>query len=118
MLTGIIVGAIIGLLIVNVIIGFLTLNLHSLKGYDGGFLVGLFLGIIGLLYSVGLPDVSRKKLTQDASGATIIDSVDNGTDNDSNKDSEESKYSICPECGFPVYDDETHCSNCGKEKIL
>lgn len=27
---------------------------------------------------------------------------------------EEKQYRLCPFCGYPVYDDETACANCGK----
>ena len=40
-----------------IISGILCMNLHAKKGYKGGFLIGFFLGVIGLIYSAGLPDL-------------------------------------------------------------
>ena len=44
-----------GFIIQGFIFGFVCQRLAKYKGYDGYFLVGLFGGIIGLLYVIGLP---------------------------------------------------------------
>lgn len=28
---------------------------------------------------------------------------------------DEEEYELCPDCGYPVYEDETFCANCGKK---
>ena len=43
------------------ICGFLSMNLHSKKGYSGGFLIGFLLGLIGLIYCAGLPDLIKRR---------------------------------------------------------
>jgi hypothetical protein len=50
-----------GFLVQAVIFGFLCQSLCEKKGHDGGFLIGFFFGILGLLYVVGLPDKSGSK---------------------------------------------------------
>ena len=36
------------------------------------------------------------------------------TENDELVEEDEGEYVLCPECGYPVYEDETFCANCGK----
>lgn len=50
-----------GFLVQAVIFGFLCQSLCEKKGHDGGFLIGFFFGVLGLLYVVGLPDRSGIK---------------------------------------------------------
>ena len=99
--------AIIICLIVWIICGFLSLDLQVKKGYDGGFWIGFLLGIIGLIYSAGLPDVNKKKIKKQAK-EIIIESEEDGKDFES--------YTICKNCGFQIFDDEKKCSNCGNPK--
>lgn len=49
------------LLVQAVIFGFLCQSLCEKKGHEGGFWIGFFFGILGLLYVVGLPDKSGLK---------------------------------------------------------
>ena len=49
---------ILGAIISGIILGYLSSSLHSQKGYDGGFWMGFFLGIVGLIYAAGLPDLN------------------------------------------------------------
>ena len=44
--------------------GFMSEDLHRRKGYEGGFWLGFLLGIAGLVYSAGLPDIRAKKVTR------------------------------------------------------
>lgn len=48
-------------LIMQIITGILCYKLARRKGYRGYFFTGLFLGVIGLIYVVGLPDLNAKK---------------------------------------------------------
>lgn len=53
-----------------IICGFLTKSLHSYKGYSGGFWIGFLFGPLGLLYSVGLPDlILRNCVAKNASAS-------------------------------------------------
>ena len=49
-------------LVLWIICGFLSFDLQYKKGYEGGFLIGFLLGVIGLIYSAGLPDINKKKI--------------------------------------------------------
>jgi len=49
------------LLITPIIMGILCKKLAKHKGYTGYFWTGFFLGVIGLIYVVGLPDLNLKK---------------------------------------------------------
>ncbi len=35
--------------------GFMSMSLQAQKGYDGGFWIGFLLGVLGVIYSAGLP---------------------------------------------------------------
>lgn len=52
--------------------GFLSEDLHRRKGYEGGFWVGFLLGLIGLIYSVGLPDLRAKKVIRNEQGEIFL----------------------------------------------
>ena len=54
------------------ICGFLSADLHRRKGYEGGFWLGFLLGIAGLVYSAGLPDIRAKKVTRNEFGEMIV----------------------------------------------
>ncbi len=100
MTIGLIIG-IVAFIFYWIICACLTMELYSKNGYDGGFWIGFLLGIIGLIYSAGLPDISKnekekfKDLTKEQSNASYI---------------------FCNKCGFPIYEDENKCSNCGYKK--
>ena len=99
-----------------IISGFLSLDLHKMKGYDGGFFLGFLLGIIGLIYSAGLPDRAQKEIVKDNKTNKIKvvvkdEEISQEEDNDDN-------YILCKKCGFPIYEDETKCSNCGEFKTI
>ena len=49
------------LLITAIIMGVLCRKLARHKGYTGYFWMGFFLGMIGLIYVVGLPDLNARK---------------------------------------------------------
>ena len=49
------------LLIPHIIIGCLCKKLSYQKGYSGHFWTGFFLGILGLLYVIGLPDIALRE---------------------------------------------------------
>ena len=46
-------------LVMAIVFGVLTRKLARHKGYTGYFWTGFFLGLVGLVYVVGLPDRSR-----------------------------------------------------------
>ena len=52
--------------------GFMSEDLHRRKGYEGGFWLGFLLGIAGLVYSAGLPDIRAKKVTRNEFGDMIV----------------------------------------------
>lgn len=52
--------------------GFMSEDLHRRKGYEGGFWVGFLLGLIGLIYSVGLPDLRAKKVIRNEQGEIFL----------------------------------------------
>ena len=47
-------------IIVWIVLGCLSCDLRSKKGYDGGFLMGFLLGVFALIYNAGLPDLYLK----------------------------------------------------------
>ena len=47
---------IISAIVVSAIFGVINMSLRSRKGYQGGFWLGFFFGILALIYSAGLPD--------------------------------------------------------------
>jgi len=57
-----IVGALLGLALIAVIWGILTMKLAHRKGYRGYFWTGFFLWMVGLIYVVGLPLSDEKRL--------------------------------------------------------
>ena len=104
--------AIIFIIIFWIISGFLSMDLQSKKGYNGVFWLGFLLGIVGLVYSAGLPDISKKKTTK-KSKEQDTEKTEELTEEQANK----GKYILCPKCGFPIWEDEDQCSNCGYKKI-
>ena len=48
----------------QIVMGYLSKNIQTKKGYqDSGFWIGFFLGLLGIAYSAGLPDlILRNKL--------------------------------------------------------
>jgi len=58
----VVVLVVLGALLFNFILfGVLTHKLAGHKGYRGYFWTGAFLGLIGLIYVVGLPDNRRRR---------------------------------------------------------
>lgn len=55
-----------------IISGILSTDLYSKKGYYGGFWVGFLLGIIGLIYSAGLPDLVGRRIAQSSNEAATL----------------------------------------------
>ncbi len=98
----IIIGSIIGIMI---LIGPIVMSykLHKLKGHGDSFsfIWAILLGVIYLLYSVGLPVVSQSCFEDD----DTVYGVPKGEE-----------ITTCPECGNQIFEDETICSNCGYEK--
>jgi hypothetical protein len=62
-LVPIIIGAVLGLALVAVVWGILTMKLAHHKGYRGYFWTGFFLGMVGLIYMAGLPLSDEKRLS-------------------------------------------------------
>lgn len=95
-----------------IISGILSMDLHSRKGYSGGFWVGFLLGYIGLIYSAGLPDVRNKKVVKDGKNETVIVSDE---DNDEDEIDPENlpKKNECPNCFSKVSPTDNVCPNCG-----
>ena len=106
----------------GIIFGILSQKLHRKKGYEGGFAIGFFFGIIALIYSAGLPDKAPRKITKDENGEYIvtrlpIDETDEESYTpDNNILQSNEKLTICPECGYQIFEDEDECSNCGYKK--
>ena len=95
-----------------IISGFLSMDLHSRKGYSGGFGVGFLLGYIGLIYSAGLPDVRNKKVVKDGKNETVIVS-DEDDDEDEIDPANLPKKNECPNCFAKVSPGDSVCPNCG-----
>ena len=74
--------------VICVITGILSYMLHEQKGYEGGFWVGFFLGILGLIYSAGRPDISSK-VAQSSEDSTFVDDIDE----------QQEQFSNWPNCG-------------------
>ena len=126
----------IGGLVCGSIFGVLCQNLFRAKGHEGGFWLGFFLGIIGLIYAAGLPVAEtpeaskygnlprdgkyvfckncgllmpKEQTTCSNCGASLIEEIEEDAP-------KSAPYVLCPNCGFPVYDDEEKCSNCGTKR--
>ncbi len=54
---------IIGILFVLIICGLLTKQSYKYRGYEGGFGLGFFLGIVGVIIAANLP--SKKDILKD-----------------------------------------------------
>ena len=52
-------------LVFGIIWGFATKSIYNNKGYDGGFWVGFFLGVIGLIIALTKPDISSYSQQKD-----------------------------------------------------
>ena len=90
-----------------IICGFLSFDLQDKKGYEGGFLIGFLLGIIGLIYSAGLPDINKKKIKKQSNKEIVLE-------NDIDEYGED--FLLCKNCGMQIFEDEKTCPNCGKPK--
>lgn len=97
-----------------VICGLLSMDLSIKKGYSGiaGFFIGFFLDLFGLLYCIGLPLNPNATKYNDVYNEEDVNTEE---DEDSEEDDNE-KYITCKNCGFPIYPDESECSNCGTKK--
>ncbi len=104
----------------NIATAFLTKKLFSIKGYNGGFFLGLFLGIIGLIYAVGLPMQTNEYLTNNKKeNIEVVTELNNDIQEEVieiDTDAPVENYTTCSNCGFPIYEDETECSNCGTKR--
>ncbi len=102
---------IVSIIIVWLICGVLSSLLFSEKGHSGsvGFWLGFLLGILGLIYAAGRPNINSSKIIKNEDGETLI--VSDGEDV-----VKEEKYSFCPNCGWQIFDEEESCSNCGYKK--
>ncbi len=94
--------------------GGLSKDLQQKKGYDGGFWIGFLLGIFGLIYSAGLPDISKKKIIK-RDNEQVIEKIEK-KEILPKEEEDNGNYIVCKCCGFPIYEDEKVCSNCGYEK--
>ena len=89
-------------LVYCLVFGCLCKDLKNKKGYDDGFWIGFFFGIIALIYCAGLP----KNNTQEQPDNPEDDMLDvQGKD-----------FIYCKHCGYPIYNDENECKNCGHKK--
>ena len=95
-------------IVIWIICGFLSMDLQQKKGYNSGFWIGFLLGIIGLIYSAGLPDITKKKIIKQSNKESVIEYEE------INDDVED--IVICKKCGNQIFEDETKCSNCGEKK--
>ena len=68
--TTLIVTILLTYIIIGVICGILSQKLHDNKGYPGGFWIGFFLSIVGLIYSAGLPDLVSRRITLSSNQTT------------------------------------------------
>ena len=95
-------------IIVWLICGILSSLLFSEKGHSGiaGFWVGFLLGLIGLIYAAGRPNINSSRVVKTDEGETIIL-------NDADETPQEEKYNLCPNCGWQIFEGEESCSNCG-----
>ena len=108
---GLILASIITTVFVLIISGFLSLELLNKKGYESGFWIGFVFGILGLIYTAGLPDISKKRIVKKNKKQILENDEEELEDNDKNE-----QYIYCENCGFSIWDDEKKCSNCGKSK--
>ena len=106
-----IIVAVIVLLIMPFVYGSLYQILREEKGYNGGFWLGFFFGIVALIYAAGLPDRNSLKVVKSEDGESILivklyDSVTK-PQCDGNP--------FCANCGNPVTPEDNFCKHCGKE---
>ncbi len=78
----------------------LAIRLQEIKGHVGSLTLGLLLGLIYLLYSVGLP--------------AITENMDNN-EMQIEEENEKEPFILCKKCGYQIFDDEKICSNCGEK---
>ena len=123
-----------GTLIVALITGGLSKSLHGEKGYEGGFGIGFFLGVIGLIYAAGLPDRKGSKIVETEDGETLIVTEEDDDFEDAEEEIEEEEscsnkiredietenenvngVTICEECGWQIFEEDETCPNCGKK---
>ena len=111
---------IISAIVVSAIFGVINMSLRSRKGYQGGFWLGFFFGILALIYSAGLPDyyanrtnaALRREIEELYDNLykqeqRINDIDDNNIEKSQKKDGDKkSGTEICP-------DDKMKCPVCG-----
>ena len=98
--------------------GFMSEDLHRRKGYEGGFWLGFLLGIAGLVYSAGLPDIRAKKVIRNEQGEIFLVPEENeasaseeqGTAADP---ANQPAKNECPNCFAKLSPDDQVCPNCG-----
>ena len=125
---------IIGAIVVSAIFGVINMSLRSHKGYQGGFWLGFFFGILALIYSAGLPDYYANR-TNAALRREIeelyddlyklkhsINDIDNNNIEKSQKKDGDQKSGTeicsddkmkCPVCGFIQPKGRIVCWQCG-----
>lgn len=98
--------------------GFMSEDLHRRKGYEGGFWLGFLLGIAGLVYSAGLPDIRAKKVTRNEFGEMIVISEEDEAPAEEEQGTaadpaNQPAKNECPNCFAKLSPDDQVCPNCG-----
>jgi len=94
---------------------FFAMSLAGYKGYNQAtaFLIGLFFGLVGLLYFVGLPDHKSQRylrhLAEQSGYGEKVEIVEIP---------EESPNKECAACGQSIPYEAKFCSKCGKPTEL
>ena len=97
--------------------GFLSQSLHEKKGYEGGFAIGFWLGIFGLIYAAGLPcntetQVDNNPYRPETQATNTPNNIPYNTPT-LYKDPNGEVIIICPSCGHRVSPDDAFCDKCG-----
>lgn len=110
---------IIGFAVYSLITGCLCFSLAEKKGYSGYFWTGLLLGVLGLLYVIGLPILngtnarkSKEKRVQQDSVETVDIYEKNGTKHAVIKASRNNMAFECPFCSESLSTYVEVCPQC------